>query len=123
MKLNWQIKLEEIATLLMAVLILVQYDVAWWWYLLLFLGPDISMIGYAAGNKIGAAMYNLFHHKGIGLLLAAGGWYYSHDTLFLLGVILVGHSAFDRILGYGLKYSTGFHYTHLGVIGNKKESK
>lgn len=37
------------------------------YYLLLLLGPDISMIGYAGGNKMGAFMYNLFHHKGVAI--------------------------------------------------------
>jgi hypothetical protein len=34
--------------------------------------PDISMLGYLAGNKAGAIIYNFFHHKalGIGLVLS-----------------------------------------------------
>ncbi|WP_218779856.1 DUF4260 family protein [Hymenobacter crusticola] len=28
------------------------------------------------------------------------------------------HSALDRLLGYGLKYTTGFHDTHLGRVGD-----
>ena len=30
---------------------------------------------------------------------------------------LVAHAAFDRSLGYGLKYALGFRHTHLGLIG------
>jgi Domain of unknown function (DUF4260) len=33
------------------------------------------------------------------------------------GLIILGHSSFDRILGYGLKYSDAFQHTHLGMIG------
>ncbi|MDA1193538.1 MAG: DUF4260 family protein, partial [Candidatus Poribacteria bacterium] len=29
------------------------------------------------------------------------------------GAILIGHSAFDRLLGYGLKYPDAFKHTHL----------
>jgi hypothetical protein len=35
------------------------------------------------------------------------------------GLILFSHSAMDRMLGYGLKYESGFKFTHLGEIGQK----
>ncbi len=34
--------------------------------------------------------------------------------------IQLGHSAMDRVFGYGLKYTTGFQDTHLGKIGKAK---
>lgn len=34
-----------------------------------------------------------------------------------MGTVLLFHSAFDRLLGYGLKYATGFQDTHLGGVG------
>lgn len=37
--------------------------------------------------------------------------------LQLAGVILLGHSSLDRVLGYGLKHADSFQNTHLGVIG------
>lgn len=40
------------------------------------------------------------------------------ECLQLAGIILFAHAAFDRILGYGLKYERGFKFTHLGEIGN-----
>lgn len=30
---------------------------------------------------------------------------------------LLGHSSFDRVLGYGLKHEDAFQNTHLGRIG------
>lgn len=33
---------------------------------------------------------------------------------------MLGHSAMDRLFGYGLKYNKGFKYTHLGEIGREK---
>lgn len=33
------------------------------------------------------------------------------------GIIWTAHIGFDRMMGYGLKYSAGFGFTHLGVIG------
>jgi hypothetical protein len=34
-----------------------------------------------------------------------------------IAMIWLAHIGFDRALGYGLKYTTGFGYTHLGRIG------
>ena len=35
----------------------------------------------------------------------------------LVGTVLLLHSALNRLLGYDLKYPTGFKGTHLGPIG------
>lgn len=61
--------------------------------------------------------YNIFHHKGIALLIYALGYYLNIETIQLTGIILFSHSAMDRIFAYGLKYEKGFKYTHLGEIG------
>ncbi|MBO0324312.1 DUF4260 domain-containing protein [Muricauda sp. CAU 1633] len=91
---------------------------AWWWFLVLILTPDIGMLGYLFGNKIGAVSYNLFHHKGLALLIYGMGVYFSIPLCQLIGIILFSHSAMDRAMGYGLKYDKGFKFTHLGEIGN-----
>jgi hypothetical protein len=38
----------------------------------------------------------------------------------IAGIILFTHISFDRVLGYGLKYSDSFHNTHMGIIGKKQ---
>ena len=48
------IRLEELAMLGLSIYALTWYQADWWWYLLLVIGPDISMIGYIGGNKAGA---------------------------------------------------------------------
>lgn len=111
------LKLEEIAMFLLGIYVFSHLDFAWWWFLILFLLPDIGMFGYAFGNKSGAFTYNLFHHKGLAILLWITGFVLGNQLLQLIGVILFSHSAFDRILGYGLKYERGFKFTHLGEIG------
>jgi hypothetical protein len=98
---------------------LLPYD--WWWFLVLLLLPDIGMIGYFFGNKTGAFVYNVFHHKGIALVIYLFGVYLVNPLIQLIGIILFAHSAMDRIMGYGLKYDKGFKYTHLGEIGNKTD--
>lgn len=94
-----------------------QLDFAWWWFLVLFLAPDLGMLGYLFGNKPGALLYNTFHHKGLAILIWFVGFGLQNDVIQLIGVILFAHASFDRMLGYGLKYETGFKYTHLGEIG------
>lgn len=115
------IKLEEMAMLALSIFILYRLDVDWWFYPILLLGPDISMLGYIAGNKVGAFCYNLFHHKGIAIVLLITGLILNNDFLSLPGVILFGHSSMDRMFGYGLKYNEGFKFTHLGTIGKNKD--
>ncbi|HET8860029.1 DUF4260 domain-containing protein [Marivirga sp.] len=111
------IQLEEAAMFAFSILLFSDLSFAWWWFLALILAPDIGMIGYAFGNKIGAYTYNLFHHKGIAVVVYAFGWWLSNDYLMLSGIILFGHASIDRLFGYGLKYEKGFKFTHLGEIG------
>ncbi len=114
------IRLEELAMLMISIYALYLLKVDWWYYAILALGPDISMLGYLAGNKVGAACYNLFHHKGIAIAIFAAGFIYGYWIMQVIGIILFGHSSMDRFFGYGLKTEEGFKFTHLGMIGNKK---
>lgn len=114
---NRIIKLEEILMFVLGIYLFSVLDYAWWWFLVLILAPDIGMVGYLFGNKAGAFTYNLFHHKGLAILIYLGGVYFSISLCQLIGIILFSHSALDRALGYGLKYEKGFKYTHLGEIG------
>ncbi|MFT5893001.1 MAG: hypothetical protein ACI9Y7_003120 [Dokdonia sp.] len=110
------LKLEELAQFGLGIYLFSLLPFTWWWFLVLLLTPDIGMIGYAFGKKVGAFSYNLFHHKGIAIGLYLLGVYFQNDILMLIGSILFAHAAFDRILGYGLKYEKGFKFTHLGDL-------
>ena len=112
------LKLEEILMFVLGIYLFNQLDYAWWWFLVLILAPDIGMVGYLFNNKIGALTYNLFHHKGLAILVYLAGVYFSIPLYQLVGIILFSHSALDRAMGYGLKYDKGFKFTHLGEIGN-----
>ncbi len=110
--------LEEFAMLMLGIFVFSRLDFAWWWFLVIFFTPDFGMLGYLFNNRIGAFIYNLFHHKGLAILIWFLGFYVQSEVFQLIGVILFSHAAFDRILGYGLKYEKGFKFTHLGEIGN-----
>jgi|SRR5579871_571333 len=114
------IKLEEAAMFLLSIYLFAQLHFTWWWYPLLILTPDMSMIGYMVNNKVGAFCYNIVHHKAIAIAIYIAGLYFKNETVQLIGLILFGHSSMDRMMGYGLKYEEGFKFTHLGIIGHDK---
>jgi len=114
---NSLIKLEEAALFALGIYLFSTLDYAWWWFPVLLLAPDLSMIGYLGGNKAGAYVYNLFHHRGLAATIYLSGIYTTIPALQLAGVILFAHSCMDRMFGYGLKYEKGFKFTHLGEIG------
>ena len=111
------LKIEEFFMFVLGIYLFSLLGYQWWWFLVLILAPDIGMVGYLFGNKIGAFMYNLFHHKGVAIAIYLLGVYLSVSLIQLVGILLFAHSAMDRIMGYGLKYDKGFKYTHLGEIG------
>jgi hypothetical protein len=96
---------------------------SWWWFALLLLVPDVSMVGYALNPRTGALTYNLGHTILFpGLIL---GWYLLGGPLSALaiGSIWLAHIGLDRMLGYGLKYADDFTNTHLGLIGRRRASR
>ncbi|MCI2228956.1 DUF4260 domain-containing protein [Polaribacter sp. MSW13] len=113
------LKIEELMMLILSIVMFSQLSFDWWWYLVLFLSPDVSFIGYTINPKFGAICYNLLHHKGLAIMIYLVGMYLNNESIQLVGIIIFGHASFDRILGYGLKYSDSFNNTHLGKIGSK----
>ncbi len=112
---------EEVVMFLLGIYLFSLLDYSWWWFFGLILAPDIGMLGYLMGNRIGAIGYNLFHHKGLALVIYLIGIYLSVPLCQLIGVILFSHASLDRIFGYGLKFDKGFKFTHLGEIGKVNE--
>lgn len=84
--------------------------------MVLILLPDIGMLGYLVNTKTGALTYNVFHHKGLAILMLLIGIYLEIEVMQLIGIILFSHGALDRIFGYGLKYADNFKNTHSGHL-------
>lgn len=63
----------------------------------------------------------LFQHRAPGDAIGMPGIYPGSPDRQAAGVILFGHTAMDRMMGYGLKNEKGFIFTHLGTIGPKRE--
>ena len=107
------LKSEELIQFLGAIYLFSLLHFAWWWFPALLLLPDLSMIGYMGNPAVGATLYNLVHHKGLGILIGLFGVMMSSQALLLIGIILFAHASMDRMFGYGLKYFDSFKHTSL----------
>ena len=92
---------------------------SWLVFGLLFFTPDLAMLGYLAGPRAGAIAYNLVHSYATAALIGAIGLLAGSPMAVAAAIILAGHSGFDRMLGYGLKYPGAFGHTHLGKLGKR----
>jgi hypothetical protein len=90
---------------------------SWWVYAILFLMPDLSFAGYLAGPRAGAIIYNAAHSYMAPMTLMTIGFGMASPLVLSVAMVWLAHIGIDRALGYGLKYSTGFGFTHLGRIG------
>jgi hypothetical protein len=86
---------------------------AWWLLLVLALAPDLSLVGYLAGPRLGAIAYDAAHTEMFPVALAAFGVLAGADLAVQLGLIWLTHIGVDRAIGYGLKYPSAFRDTHL----------
>ena len=111
------IQIEELLLAALAFYLFLPLGYAWWWFFVLFFAPDLSMIGYVVNARVGAATYNFVHHKGVAVVLFVLGALVHASWLQAAGLIMLGHSSFDRVMGYGLKHLDSFQHTHLGTIG------
>lgn len=115
-RMDMTIKIEEAVITAVSIYFLSKYNLGLpvWALLLLFFSPDLSMLGYLLSTRVGAFTYNLFHHRGLALAVLATGFLLQLDLLVTAGLLLVAHSSFDRMLGYGLKFPDDFKHTSLG---------
>jgi hypothetical protein len=102
------LRLEGLAVAAVTAVLYAKTGASWWLFAALWLTPDLSMLGYLAGSCWGARSYNAVS----ALLLKA-------PALLPFALIWANHIGVDRLLGYGLKYSDGFGFTHLGVLGKQ----
>ena len=113
------LRLEGLALGLLCVWVYATFHQSWWLFAALILAPDLSMLGYLGGPRIGAILYNAVHSWVSVIVLFFLIWYvFAGDNLLLsLTFILGAHIGFDRALGFGLKLPSGFKDTHLGRVG------
>jgi hypothetical protein len=91
---------------------------SWLLFAILFLTPDLFMLGYLLNARVGAAVYNLAHTLNLPLALLFISYLKHWQRAPAIALIWTAHIAFDRLLGYGLKYPTYFKDTHLQHISS-----
>jgi len=111
------LRLEGLALFAAMVTLYAVWDGHWWIFAILFLVPDLSFAAYLAGPRIGALVYNAAHATLAPFTLLGFGFVLGDPITAPIAVIWLAHIGFDRALGYGLKYRSGFTFTHLGRIG------
>lgn len=86
-----------------------------WLLAVLALAPDVGMIGYLGGLRVGSLSYNSLHTYLGPIGLGAAGVVFGMELALLVALIWAAHIGADRLVGYGLKYPSGFKDTHLSA--------
>jgi hypothetical protein len=111
------LRFESLLVVIATVALYFDADYAIWAFFVFLLAPDASFAAYLAGPRIGATFYNLAHTYALPVAIAAGALLSGETGLPVqIALIWAAHIGIDRLLGYGLKYPTGFKDTHLGRI-------
>jgi hypothetical protein len=110
------LRLEGGALLGVSLFLYARSDESWVLFLVLLLAPDVGMLGYVAGERVGAVSYNVFHTSLLPAALAVMGVVAGSALAVAIALIWLAHIGMDRLLGYGLKYPRGFRDTHLGRV-------
>lgn len=114
------LRIEGLAAFVAGLIVFVALGGPWLLAIPLLLVPDVSMVGYLRGPRLGALTYNLVHNWAFGLAVLGLGAWSGVGTVTMAGAILIAHVGMDRALGYGLKLATSFQDTHLGRIGKAR---
>ncbi|HQS83929.1 MAG: hypothetical protein B7Y25_03450 [Alphaproteobacteria bacterium 16-39-46] len=109
------LRLEGLAAFITSLMAYGHFGYSWKLFFILFLFPNISFAGYLLGKTTGALAYNALHSYILPLVFGVLCWHFEPSFLYI-PLIWITHIGFDRVLGYGLKYTKGFGYTHLGMI-------
>jgi hypothetical protein len=110
------LRAEGATLLLTSVLLYWMNGGSWLLFALLLLAPDLSMLGYLAGSRSGAAIYNVFHAYPLPAVLGAFGLLGGSPPAVAVALVWFAHIGMDRLVGYGLKYPTEAKDTHLGRV-------
>ncbi|RXT45103.1 DUF4260 domain-containing protein [Bradyrhizobium betae] len=116
------LRLEGLTLFAGMVMLYACWEGSWLVFALLFFVPDLSFLAYLADARFGALIYNAAHSYMAPVALLTLGFGLASPLTLSIAMIWLAHIGFDRALGYGLKYSAGFGFTHLGRIGRQKDA-
>jgi hypothetical protein len=110
------LRVEEAVLFLLTIFAYQHLHYSWLLFAILFLTPDLFMLGYLVNVRLGAATYNLAHTLTLPFALLLASYIEHWHLASTIALIWIAHIAIDRLLGYGLKYPTNFKDTHLQHI-------
>lgn len=113
------LRLEGLALLLLAITLYASGSGSWWLFALALFVPDLAMLGYAGGPRLGAGLYNLAHTTVLPLALGVTAFLTDAALPLQVALIWLAHIGLDRMVGYGLEHPSAFGDTHLGPIGRR----
>ena len=116
------LRLEGIAGAALSAVFYARTGASWWLFAALWLLPDLSMLGYLAGPRWGARIYNAIHAYLTPATLAVSALLLHSEMLVPFALIWINHIGVDRMMGYGLKFQQGFAWTHLGKLEGRHSS-
>lgn len=110
------LRIEALVALLVSLGLYAWLGDSWVLFAVLFFAPDLSMAGYAMGQRTGTIAYDLCHTCSVPLALLGAGLLGDRSLVVSVALIWLAHIAFDRLIGYGLKYPSAFKDTHLARV-------
>lgn len=87
---------------------------SWWLVPAAILAPDLAVIAYLGGTRVGAHIYNAVHATVLPAAVLGLGYLQDDPVVTALALVWLAHIGLDRLLGQGLKYDDRFPHTHLG---------
>ena len=112
------LRIEGSCVLALSILCYREVNANWILFIALLLVPDLAILGYLRGVRVGTVLYNLLHTLAGPLLLIGFAILKKSPWLLAYGLIWTSHIGLDRLLGFGLKYPTRFNDTHLQRVGS-----
>ena len=97
------LRLEGLAVAAVSAALYARTGASWGIFAALWLVPDLSMLGYLAGPRHGASLYNAVHSYFAPLSMALAGILLGWPGAWPYALLWVNHIGVDRLLGYGLK--------------------
>jgi hypothetical protein len=113
------LRLEGLSVAALTFVLYARTGASWGLFAALWLVPDLSMLGYLYSSCWGARIYNAAHTYVVPGVLVVTALLMGAKTQLPFALIWINHIGIDRLMGYGLKYSNGFGWTHLGRLGKQ----